>query len=31
VLSLQPRLEDGSPGQALLEAASVHYIYVREP
>ena len=29
VLSLQPRAEDGSPGQALLGAASVHYVYVR--
>lgn len=29
VLSLQPRAEVGSPGQALLGAASVHYVYVR--
>jgi hypothetical protein len=29
VLSLQPRTADGGPGQALLGAASVHYVYLR--
>lgn len=29
VLTLQPRVADGSPGQALLKAAAVHYVYVR--
>jgi hypothetical protein len=31
VLSLQPRAADGSPGEALLGAASVHYVYERGP
>ncbi len=29
VLTLQPRVGQGSPGQALLGAASVHYVYER--
>jgi hypothetical protein len=31
VLSVQPRIGDGQPGQALLGAGSVHYVYVRGP
>ncbi len=31
LLSLQPRAGEGSPGQALLGAAAVHYVYARTP